>query len=1003
MPAACTQAILVRNSATADPFGTQGLRARVLDAWRASPARFREDANLEEDFAIGGYRDRLFVELLQNAADAARGANGPGLVRVIVDDEQIVVANTGQPLSAEGVQSLASVRASAKRGDDSVGRFGVGFAAVLAVTDEPRVLSRMGGVAFSALRSAGLLADEDALREEVQRRRGQVPVLRLPFADHEPPPDGYDTAVVLPLRDDAARNATRDLLTSIDEALLLGLGSLNEVVIEVAGQERRSLMANRRGPFIMTRRDDEQTRWRVVSADGQLPVGLVSDRPTEERERTGWSVTWAVPTDHEGWPRRLLPHLDSVVRTPTPTTEQLSFDAVLIATFPMDASRHHVEASAVTDFLVGRAAAAYADLVRELAQDVGAVALDLVPRPALVGSIDSQLREAVLSELATASLALSANGERRLAAARAVVLQPSTPELVSVFADVVDGLVAHEWSRSGALVDLLGAKPLALADALDRLVEVVQPAAWWRRLYDALVDVDSSSLDGLPVPLVDGRVVRGVRACVLPEGDPAPLAELGLRVVHPDAVHPLLSRLGGRPGNAAAILSSSELQGRLREELPPDEQQQLTRAVLALVATSDEDLSDLPGLSELRIPCSGGWAAAGECVLPDSELAGAVRDDVLLASAEFVDEVGAEVLERIGALTQFRVATYHDVLLDEQSLTDLVSDGDHWAESVAALADVPDLDGGLATDLSIIRGIDLVRDDAWAEVRDMLTERDVRRAIVEPVVVLLGDGRTVRAQSVAGWWLGEAPLFAGRAPHECRTGDDVRLAGVLEPVSHWADDPALLAAVGVAMSVEQLLGKPGGSDELLDRLGSADAHPSPESLAAIYLAIAALDERLWPDPPDHLRVCQGDSTQVVPADQVTVVVAPHHAGLTAGPMIAGPAQLAEVLDIASSDDLADASVADEGVVREIPEAVAKLVDGPGSYREHDDVTVNGVSVPWWVERSGTVHASTMHGLARGLAWSSGQWSRRWEFEALFTDGSRVSEAIDERAFDDVGW
>ena len=54
-----------------DPFGTAGLRRSVLDAWAASPARFREDANAEEDYALGGYRDRVVVELAQNAADAA--------------------------------------------------------------------------------------------------------------------------------------------------------------------------------------------------------------------------------------------------------------------------------------------------------------------------------------------------------------------------------------------------------------------------------------------------------------------------------------------------------------------------------------------------------------------------------------------------------------------------------------------------------------------------------------------------------------------------------------------------------------------------------------------------------------------------------------------------------------------------------------------------------------------------------------------------------------------
>ncbi|OMQ16128.1 hypothetical protein A7K94_0204630, partial [Modestobacter sp. VKM Ac-2676] len=50
------------------------LRRRVLAAWTDSPPRFREDANAEEDLVRGGYRDRLLVELAQNAADAAARA-----------------------------------------------------------------------------------------------------------------------------------------------------------------------------------------------------------------------------------------------------------------------------------------------------------------------------------------------------------------------------------------------------------------------------------------------------------------------------------------------------------------------------------------------------------------------------------------------------------------------------------------------------------------------------------------------------------------------------------------------------------------------------------------------------------------------------------------------------------------------------------------------------------------------------------------------------------------
>ncbi|MYV64871.1 hypothetical protein GT043_02635, partial [Streptomyces sp. SID2131] len=79
-----------------DPFGTARLRRGVLDAWGASPARFREDANAEEDLALGGYRDRLVVELAQNAADAARRAGVPGRLRL-----------TLHPADREGPAALA--------------------------------------------------------------------------------------------------------------------------------------------------------------------------------------------------------------------------------------------------------------------------------------------------------------------------------------------------------------------------------------------------------------------------------------------------------------------------------------------------------------------------------------------------------------------------------------------------------------------------------------------------------------------------------------------------------------------------------------------------------------------------------------------------------------------------------------------------------------------------------------------------------------------------------
>jgi hypothetical protein len=170
-----------------DAFDTAGLRERVLAAWSASPARFREDANAEEDYALGGYRDRVVTELAQNAADAAARAGVPGRLRLALRDGVLTAANTGAPLDAGGVLGVSTLRASGKREGASAGRFGVGFAAVAAVTDEPRIVSRSGAASWSRARSLDLARGVPSLAGELAARGGNVPVLRLPFPADVPP------------------------------------------------------------------------------------------------------------------------------------------------------------------------------------------------------------------------------------------------------------------------------------------------------------------------------------------------------------------------------------------------------------------------------------------------------------------------------------------------------------------------------------------------------------------------------------------------------------------------------------------------------------------------------------------------------------------------------------------------------------------------------------------------------------------------------------------------
>jgi hypothetical protein len=514
-----------------DPFGTARLRRAVLDTWAASGPRFREDANAEEDLALGGYRDRLVVELAQNAADAATRAGTPGRLALTLTDGVLAAANTGATLDATGVESLSTLRASAKRpgaAESTVGRFGVGFAAVLAVSDEPAVLGRTGGVRWS-LAEARIAAQETArhapgLGDELRRRDGHVPLLRLPFAAEGQAPDPYDTVVVLPLRDQAAQALALRLLDEVDDTLLLALPGLTEITVTTdAGT--RTLRRRTDGPYVVIG-DDARTpadlRWRTVSRGGDLAPELLADRPVEERLRPYWHVTWAVPVDAEGAPDR--PRSAPVLHAPTPSDEALGVPALLIASYPLDTARRHVAPGALTDYLTERAADAYAELLGEW-QPVSPGILDLVPGPLGRGVLDGALRAAVLERLPRVAFlppAVAPAGddedEDRPAALRprdAEVVEGAGADTVRVLAEVLPSLLPAGLERRAEL-RTLGVARVPLTEAIDRLAGLEKAPGWWRDLYESLAGVDPDRLTGLPVPLAGGRTAIGPRQVLLP-------------------------------------------------------------------------------------------------------------------------------------------------------------------------------------------------------------------------------------------------------------------------------------------------------------------------------------------------------------------------------------------------------------------------------------------------------------------------------------------------------
>ena len=939
-----------------DPFGTAARREAVLASWAGSATRFREDANAEEELVrggLGGYADRLVVELAQNASDAAARAGVPGVLRFAFSDGVLSVANTGTPVDAAGIDGLTSLRASAKRVDvHAVGRFGVGFAAVLAVSDEPEVRSRTGGVRFSAQQTrAEVESLGGAAAAELSQRKGAVPVLRLVWPEFSAPPAGFDTEVRLPVRPDAL-DRVRALLADVDPTLLFAFGGLSRVELAVDGVER---VLERRAENELVE-DGRVTRWLVATAEGDVPVELLAERPLEEQAALArFTALAAVPLDAEGLPRP-LPQ-GQVLHAPTPTDEPLSLRLHLAASFPLEVSRRRVAPGPLTDWLAGRAAeAVVALLVKAPATPVIAA---LVPRPGLgLAPLDAAVCSVVLAGLRAAPFlppALPAEPEYVLAlpsepgqlqGLEALDLEPVSTEpsgrlvpgaaitlvhelgavaepLVAALAGVVPGLLPADWStrQVAPALDALGVGRLDVAGVVDAVAGLDRSPDWWRRLYAALSTAqDLDALAALPVPLTDGRTVTGVRGTLLPGADlaalkPETLAPLGLRVVHPDAVFEgLLTRLGARPATVATILADERVRAAVADSIDAEDPEPLAEAVLALVAAAGTRPGEEPWLAELALPTEDDWYPAGELVVPGSPLvrvfAAMEGDDAPfgVVDSDFANDVlaayGPDVLGAVGCLTTFTVLEADD--LDLVDLVDLTSDDadldlDGLAEWADAVIETIDPTGTIGAPpgtrierFRAIRDLDLVDPDQWPAALELLAVGAPREVLTAEAHALTPDGRRIEVPAYTRWWLAREPILDGRPPGELRTPDAADLDGLYD-LAPTDVEPALLALLGCRTGLLDAIAA--DPTDLLTRLADADRTAVPWIVPLVYARIAEALAGARVAAPVRVRVAPD---AVADSGQVAILDQPWRLDALDGraPVLGGddPVSVAELLD-----------------------------------------------------------------------------------------------------------
>jgi hypothetical protein len=223
---------------------------------------YAQNKSLSEHVAAD-YHGRFLIELIQNGNDAHERGQTNGEIEVLFAPEEgsfgtLYVANRGRPFSLPNVVALVSIGMSSKPPGESIGNKGLGFRSVSHVCDAPEIYSQLAAPAkkqeFDGYRftfATGQHIDKlfpDKLVRKLARR--DLPIFFVPlwldgqprrvgsFARH-----GFASVVRLPLRDQAAADATREEIVSLhnqSSPMLLFMERLRRLAVTVEGPDEET-------------------------------------------------------------------------------------------------------------------------------------------------------------------------------------------------------------------------------------------------------------------------------------------------------------------------------------------------------------------------------------------------------------------------------------------------------------------------------------------------------------------------------------------------------------------------------------------------------------------------------------------------------------------------------------------------------------------------------------------------------------------------------------------
>ena len=126
--------------------GGGGSQAAFIDELSCKRKRFVQEAEdtigFEHFVNLFNNCAHFIYEVAQNAEDA-----GASHLRIGIEDGRVIVAHNGRDFNCADVKSVTKIARTSKGGAEQIGKFGIGFKSVFALTDRPEIHS--GGFHFA--------------------------------------------------------------------------------------------------------------------------------------------------------------------------------------------------------------------------------------------------------------------------------------------------------------------------------------------------------------------------------------------------------------------------------------------------------------------------------------------------------------------------------------------------------------------------------------------------------------------------------------------------------------------------------------------------------------------------------------------------------------------------------------------------------------------------------------------------------------------------------------